>query len=313
MADIVGAIALSHSPFWDLGVPAADAPGRSFAESVIALRPRIAALDADAVVLFGPDHLRNFFYDMLPAWCIGVEQLTAIGDYGRRGGSFPVASRLARDLFAKVSGSGFDPAISYRMGMDHGMSQPCELLFPADSPPLVPVMINANTSARPSLSRCHAFGQAVGAAIRQSDAAQRVLLIASGGMSHWVQSILPDDPKLEPSLREYAINGRAEARAYSARRDASLAERIRAGVVGKVNEPWDRWVLAQFADSDCAALCACSDQEIEGAAGNGAHELRAWVAALGAWGRPLPTLAYEAVPRWVTGMGCVAAPAALHP
>lgn len=304
MSEIVGVIALSHSPFWDLTLPQGQG-GRAFASAVLALREQVAALRVGAVVLLGPDHFRNFFYDVMPAFCIGVESTHAFGDYGLKAGSLPTAGALARAIHAGVCRAGFDPAISYRMGVDHGLSQPYDLLFPHADVPVVPVMLNSNAPPRPSMRRCHAFGKALGAAIREVPGLQRVLLVASGGMSHWVQRMAIEDASMPADLRSYVIDGRDRVGPYSSARDRNLAERTRNGVMGKVNDVWDREILSMFVSDSLEKLFSYTDDEIEEIAGNGAHELRSWVAATAAWGAAVNVLAYEAVPSWVTGMGCI--------
>jgi len=306
MARIIGAIALSHSPFWDLGLPPEDAPGHAFVRDLQPLRQQVAAAAPDVVVAVGPDHFRNFFYDVLPPFCIGVEGLHAFGDFGRLAGELPVAGALARRLHAGVSAAGFDPAISYRMGIDHGISQAYEVFFPDRQVPLVPIMVNANGAPRPCFARCHDFGLALGAALRADEQPTRVLLLGSGGMSHSVQP-MSADAGLTAELRAYVIGGRTQAQEQSAQRDRRLQERARHGVEGPVNEAWDRHILELFAHADDEALRGLVDTEVEARGGNGAHELRAWLMVQAAWGGPMPAAAYEAVPRWVTGMGCIAA------
>ena len=38
---------------------------------------------SDAIVVFGPDHFRNFFYDVLPQFCIGIEKEQALATMPR--------------------------------------------------------------------------------------------------------------------------------------------------------------------------------------------------------------------------------------
>lgn len=304
MATIQGLVAISHSPFWDIHQNVEGA-GREFVRGVDRARAQVAAAGADAFVVFGPDHFRNFFYDVLPPFCIGIESVTGFGDYGTPKGELPVAGTLGQAIYESVTKAGFDPAFSLRMGVDHGISQPYAVLDPAMRTPIVPIMVNASGAPRPSMRRCYEFGKAVGAAIRASSAAQRVVVLASGGLSHWIRPVSADDPETPTDTRDYTINGRARAPEYSAMRDASLKQRIQEGVDGEVNADWDRWFLDALAGGDLERIFAISDAELQSRAGNGAHELRTWLAAVGAWGGPVVSLAYEPVRIWVTGMGCL--------
>jgi 2,3-dihydroxyphenylpropionate 1,2-dioxygenase len=304
MATIQGLVAISHSPFWDIA-QSVQGPGREFVGGVDRARVQVAAARADAFVVFGPDHFRNFFYDVMPPFCIGIDSVTGFGDYGTPKGELPAAGALGRAIYESVVQSDFDPAFSLRMGVDHGISQPYAVLDPAMRTPIVPIMVNASGAPRPSLRRCYAFGKAVGTAIRASSAAQRVVVLASGGLSHSVRPVSADDPGTPADARDYTINGRARAVEYSAMRDASLKQRIAEGVDGEVNAEWDRWFLDTLTSGDLEPIFALSDAELQARAGNGAHELRTWLAALGAWGGPVASLAYEPVRKWVTGMGCL--------
>jgi 2,3-dihydroxyphenylpropionate 1,2-dioxygenase len=304
MAKIEGFVALSHSPFWDMK-PQVTGPGENFVRGVVEARSKIEAIAPTALVIFGPDHFRNFFYDVLPPFCIGLETVTAFGDYGTPKGELPLARTLAREIQRSVAEAGFDPAVSLKMGVDHGLSQPYAVLEPSLKTPMVPIMVNANGAPRPSMRRCHAFGKAVGDAIRGWAADERVVILASGGLSHWVRPVSADDPGTTPDMREFVINGREGVVEYSAARDASLQERIKQGVDGRVNDTWDRWFLDTVSSGDLEPVFKLTDDAMQEAAGNGSHELRSWIAAMGAWGGPVKELAYEPVRRWVTGMGCL--------
>jgi 2,3-dihydroxyphenylpropionate 1,2-dioxygenase len=304
MAEVVGLVALSHSPFWDLSFDV-EGPGATFVAGVKEARKIVAEKKPDALVIFGPDHFRNFFYDVLPPFCIGVEKVSGFGDYGSPKGEIPTASAFGRDIHARVVDNGFDPAFSLNMGVDHGISQPYAALDETGKIPVVAVMVNAAGAPRPSLRRSYDFGRVVGDAIRQSNHAKRVMVFGSGGLSHWVRPVSEEDPQTDAEMREYVIGGRERVQAYSAMRDASLAERKKGDVSGKVNAEWDRWFLGKLESGDMESLFNLDPQEMEQTAGNGSHEVRAWLAALGAWGKPVQTLSYEPVPRWVTGMGCI--------
>lgn len=305
MAVIVGSVSLSHSPFWDLTFDVAGA-GEQFVRGVAQARDLVKELKPDVFVVFGPDHFRNFFYDVLPPFCIGVNKVEGVGDYGLPLGPLPGAPGLGGAIYEYVLGHGFDPAISVRMGVDHGITQPYVALDPDKRTPMVPIMINCNGAPRPSLRRCYEFGAMVGEAIRATGSDQRVLVAASGGLSHWVMPVSLDNPKTNAETRNYVVNGRPRSAEYTAMRNASVASRKKEKVEGRVNAEWDRWFLDALTGDHLDQIFALDDQVLEETAGNGAHELRTWIAAAGAWGKPLRTMGYEAMPSWVTGMGCVA-------
>lgn len=305
MARVIGMVAMSHSPSWDLS-PKIAGPGAEFVDAVGVARSRVAAEQPDAFVVFGPDHFRNFFYDVLPAFCVGVEAVEGFGDYSSPKGPLPCAGRLGRAILIHLMNSGFDPATSLRMSIDHGLTQPYAALDPALATPMVPIMINASGAPRPSLRRCYDFGRAVGDAIRAWDGPARVMVVGSGGLSHWVPPVSADDPNIAADVRDYVINGRALAREYNEARERSSAERKKKGVEGRVNEEWDRWFLSCLVAGELDVVLDLDAETLEERAGNGAQELRSWIAALGAWGGAVRVEGYEPVPHWVTGMGCIA-------
>ncbi len=305
MAEIVGLVAMSHSPSWDLSSPATGA-GATFADAVAASRDLVGRYKPDALVVFGPDHFRNFFYDVLPPFCIGIEAVDGFGDYSSAKGPLPCASALGRAILHGVLDAGFDPATSLHMSVDHGLTQPYEALDRSRTIPIVPIMVNAAGAPRPSFRRCHAFGRAVGSAIRASDAASRVVVVASGGMSHWLPAVSADDAGISEETRDYVINGRSRAREYNELRERSSAERKKKGVQGHINSDWDRWFLSCLEAGTLEPIFDLTTEQLEETAGNGAHELRSWLAAIGAWGGPVEVAGYEPVPLWVTGMGCIA-------
>jgi 2,3-dihydroxyphenylpropionate 1,2-dioxygenase len=194
-----------------------------------------------------------------------------------------------------------------RMGVDHGITQPYQVLYPAGRLPVVPIMVNCSASPRPSLRRSYELGAAVRTAIEEIDLPLRVMVLGSGGLSHWVNPMQLDGPDVDEAKRNYLISGRDEARRSSAAREAVLAQRIRAGHTGKVNPEWDQAFLADLAAGDFDSIVRQEEDTMEATAGNGSHEIRSWLAAAGAVGRPIEVLAYEPVPTWVTGMGIVAA------
>jgi 2,3-dihydroxyphenylpropionate 1,2-dioxygenase len=303
LARIVGFVGVSHSPFWVLGEPAGEIGG-AFVAAVEEARQRVEALQPDAIMVIGPDHFRNFFYDAMPPFCFGVGAVQGFGDYGTVKGELLSMPGLASDIRAGVAAAGFDPAASLAMGVDHGITQPYQALCPTMDIPLLPVMITAAGEARPTLQRCHDLGAAIGRAVEGAASDARIVVVASGGLSHWVRPVAPEDPRTDAEIRDYVVHGRPRAEAYSAMRDAGVAQRRAEGSESRVNAQWDRDVIAAFEAGDLAPLLAQSDQHIEAIAGNGALEVRCWVAAAAAWGGRVECLAYEPLPRWATGMAC---------
>jgi 2,3-dihydroxyphenylpropionate 1,2-dioxygenase len=302
MTEIVGFVGMSHSPFATLLPPAGDGePGGRFLADAARVAAAVAELAPDVVVVIGPDHFHANFYDQMPPFVLGVEAATGFGDFGSTAGPLPVASGLAWAIRDGLDDAGFDVSLSYALTVDHGVVQSYEMAGGAGIP-LVPLVLNTAAPPLPSLARCVALGRALGDAIRRSPGPDRVLIIASGGLSHWLPSNDPRDPSVAGERRDSLIHGRQDARAFAAVREPRV--RAMAGNPdAPVNAGWDRWFLRQLSMMDLEPIVALGHDKLEHEAGSGGHEVRTWLVGHAAAGLPLVWDSYEPVPEWITGMG----------
>ncbi|WP_300007812.1 2,3-dihydroxyphenylpropionate 1,2-dioxygenase [Pseudonocardia sp.] len=303
MSEIVGFVGMSHSPFATMTPPSGPGePGGAFVADAARVATAVQALAPDAVVVVGPDHFHGNFYDVMPPFVLGVEEVVAFGDFGTTAGPLPVASALAWSVRDGLAASGFDVSLSYSLTVDHGVVQGYEMATGGTTVPLVPLVVNTAGPPLPDLRRCVALGRALGAAIRGSADAGRVLVVASGGLSHWLPPNDPRDPAVVGARRESVIHGRRDVHAVAAAREPRV--RAMGGDPGaRVNAAWDAWFLDRLAAGDAGAVAALGDAALEEQAGSGGHEVRAWLIGQVAVGRPLVWTSYEPVPEWITGMG----------
>ena len=309
MAHVVGTISLSHSPLWNLAPdPAPGQQGSQFVDGVEQARSILEQLAPDALVIFGPDHARGVFYDVLPPFVIGIERVEGVGDYHTPKGELPLAQGLARSIHAGVSERRFDPAVSLHMRIDHGLTQVYERLVPALDIPIVPIIVNSGCSPLPSFARTFDFGTAVGEAIAAADDIGRVVTIGSGGMSHWPASTDAFDPDITPEWRDFLIHGRPRVEEMEPGRVAKAQALADNAATGRIEAGWDTNLIAR-AIADPTVFRTLDDEDVVHLGGPGAHEIRTWAAATAAWGGPLTWSAYEPVPTWITGMGIVASTA----
>ncbi|HEY1624489.1 MAG TPA: hypothetical protein VGG16_11885 [Streptosporangiaceae bacterium] len=317
MSQVVGMVGMSHSPFATmLPPPDRAAPGGRFLADTGRVAEAVAALAPDALVVIGPDHFHANFYDVMPPFVLGVEEASGFGDFGSRSGSLPVASGLAWSIRDALARDGFDIALSYALTVDHGITQSYDMVRGNAAIPLVPLVVNTAAPPLPSMERCVALGRSLGAAIRAAGpvsaspvsaspaeaGAGRVLVVASGGLSHWLPSNDPRDASLPAERRAGIIHGRGDVVAFSADREPRV--RAMAGNPdAPVNAEWDAWFLKQFVAADLDPVTALGDDGLEQRAGSGGHEIRTWLIAAAAAARPLVWTSYEPVPEWITGMG----------
>jgi 2,3-dihydroxyphenylpropionate 1,2-dioxygenase len=306
VSEIIGLVGISHSPFATMLPPADPSePGGRFLADAARVAAAVGRLGPDAVVVIGPDHFHSNFYDVMPPFVLGVEETEGFGDFGSRSGPLPVAAGLAWPIRDGLAGAGFDVALSYALTVDHGVVQSYDVICGAGAgagPPLVPLVVNTAAPPLPSMERCAALGRALGAAIRDADFGGRVLLIASGGLSHWLPSNDPRDASVAADRRASVIHGRRDVRAVAASREPAVRA-MGGNPNAHVNSEWDSWFLKQLADGDLAQVAEHGDAGLEENAGRGGHEIRTWLVGLAAAGAPLAWTSYEAVPEWITGMG----------
>ena len=273
MSEIIGLVGISHSPFAALLPPAdSSAPGGRFVADAARVAAAVGRLAPDAVVVIGPDHFHANFYDVMPPFVLGVESAEGFGDYGSRSGPLPVAAGLAWPVRDGLAAAGFDVALSYALTVDHGVVQSYDMICGAGAAgagacagtgiPLVPLVVNTAAPPLPAMERCVALGSALGAAIRAAAFGGRVLLIASGGLSHWLPSNDPRDPSVAADRRASVIHGRRDVRRFAAAREPAV--RAMAGDPNAhVNTEWDSWFLKQLADGDLAPVAELGDAGLE--------------------------------------------------
>ncbi|SFQ40183.1 2,3-dihydroxyphenylpropionate 1,2-dioxygenase [Geopseudomonas sagittaria] len=276
-------------------------------------RQRIARFAPELVILFSPDHYNGFFYDLMPSFCIGMAA-HAIGDYGTAAGPLDVPRELAEACAAAVLEAGVDVAVSYRMQVDHGFAQPLELLLGGlECCPVIPVFVNAVAAPLPSFQRARLLGEAIGRFTRGLD--RRVLLLASGGLSH--QPPVPELAKVDARMAERLLGGGRNLPADErAARQQRVIDAARAFVedphsLHPLNPEWDQAFLDLLVGGRVAELDRLSNADLSRLAGRSTHEVKTWVAAFAALSACGPYRAearyYRPIPEWIAGFGALSA------
>lgn len=192
---VVGVFATSHSP-GITGFPERAEPAqRKAVEDAFAdVRDRIAALEPDALVVVSVEHFTNFFLSNLPAFAVCTAD-SYLGPVTPEMGQFlnvpqhqyPGAGPLGRHLYEFALESEFDPSlVEGGMAFDENFCVPLKHLDPASRYPLVPIIVNGVNPPWPTARRCYGFGRMVRAAVEAQNEYQRVVVVATGGLSHWV-------------------------------------------------------------------------------------------------------------------------------
>ncbi len=273
MGEVVAGMLTSHGPKIT-ATPEISTPAQRarFLASLELLQSRLEETRPDLLVIFANDHLQNFFLNNMPAFCIGVgERYPAPSKDGSvflkiPPRHIPGHGAWAKSLLAAGLGAGFDFAYSCELEFWDEVSVPLHFLTPRGTVPVVPILINCVAPPLPTLRRCRQVGAFVREFIAKRPKGERVALLASGGLSHWV--------------------GTPET--------------------GRINPDFDQRILSLVAQGAGEAIAELSYAEIEKEGGNGAQELRNWIALLGAMpGSRGEILCYEPVPDWIIGAAAV--------
>ncbi|MCX7543292.1 3-carboxyethylcatechol 2,3-dioxygenase [Corynebacterium sp. P5848] len=275
-------LAMSHSPL--LGI--ADAPADVSAEldeAFATVRAAVDEFDPELVVTFAPDHYNGFFYDLMPPYCIGYEAL-GVGDYDSQSGPLDVPTEISEEMAQFVIDRDVDIAISRRMEIDHGAVQPLEVLWnDIAAKPTIPIYVNGVARPFVPMRRVRRMGQAVGEFLAGRD--ERILLIASGGLSH--DPPVPQWATATDEQRALLLAGRhptEEARNARQQRVIDTAKKFAEGEADilDLNPEWDRGFMAACAASDPERFDRYTADEMDAEAGHSSHEVRSWVAAFSA-------------------------------
>ncbi|MGH7420135.1 MAG: hypothetical protein ACREI4_00800 [Candidatus Rokuibacteriota bacterium] len=276
MARTVAAMAMTHSPgltgWFDRAPEDQQLEARRALDE---MRERLHAARPDVIVLFSNDHLLNWPINNTPEYTVGIgpehvgpadwyDEWLALEKY-----RIPGHPALARYLVNE--GARRRLALSYLRDMqfDDGVSVPMHYLNPKGEILLVPVTMNCTVPPIPTPARAYEVGTALREMLRDYPGAERVAVVATGGLSH------------EPGGPRYFW----------------------------VDEEFDRWFLGRLKQGDHAALLReCTLERMEAAGSGGTAELLAWILALAFTSGPAEVLAYMPAVAWRSGTGMVVWP-----
>ena len=270
MGEIAIAATLSHAPGITGFRDQAGEEATRYYAGMARLRKAFEDARPDVILEIYDDHFTNFYVDNMPAICVGV----GAGHFG------PVEEEsflkipksdvsghpaLAWSVVREGFNAGFDLAISHKLLLDHGAMVPLHLIAPAMNIPVVPIIVNTVIEPMPLPARVYAFGKLIRNVIAGRPKGERIALVGTGGLSHWVGT---------PEM-------------------------------GRIDREFDEWFLEAAAKGKGEELANLTPEEL-GMHGNGAHELRNWIAIYGAIGDVKGEIAaYEAPIFWYCGCGAV--------
>jgi aromatic ring-opening dioxygenase catalytic subunit (LigB family) len=162
------------------------------------LKAQLNAWNPDAVIVVGDDQHENILDDNMPPFVIyaadevgatlhftylGEKSIDQVTRYRTQGA-------LARQLLEGLMDEGFDPAWSKKtreeFGLGHAFGRALKFLMPDGRFPVIPLMVNTYYPPAPSAARCLALGDAIRMVVGRLPGTARLVVLASGGLSHTV-------------------------------------------------------------------------------------------------------------------------------
>ena len=191
MARIVGGIGSSHAPSiaqaWDKGQQAERLWAPLF-DGYAPVKRWLEALRPDLMVVIYNDHMNRFFFDAYPTFALGVADRFGQADEGwglRDLPDLPGNSAFGWHLARSLVEDEFDPTVCQDMTVDHGIYSVLPMLTDARWPaPVVPIAVNVIQHPLPTARRLWRLGSAVRRAVETYPGDARVVVLATGGLSH---------------------------------------------------------------------------------------------------------------------------------
>jgi protocatechuate 4,5-dioxygenase beta chain len=195
MAEIIGGIGISHTPSMGMEFDRGMAEGFSpewlpWYEGTRPVKAWLQKAAPDRIVIIYNDHLNHFQFDAYPTLAIGVADQYPQADEGWGPRNFPALTGdvdFGWHLTTELVRQEFDMTVCQELAVDHGIYSWYPYLFDLPwSIPVSPIAVNMVRHPIPSSQRLHKLGVALRSAVAKWPKQERVLMIATGGMSHQI-------------------------------------------------------------------------------------------------------------------------------
>lgn len=243
MATVIGGIGISHTPSmgveYDKGIASPDgfsARWQPWYDGTRQVEELLERLAPDHLIVIYNDHLNYFDLDNYPTLAIGVGAKFRQADEGWGPRDLPDLEgdiRWGLHLTEELVNREFDLTVSQDLAIDHGVFSWLPYVFRRRDggwpTAITPIAVNMIRQPLPTANRLRSLGQAIRASVEAFPHDERVLVIATGGMSHQVSGArfgianadldryflenLPDhfDELVDIPVREYMRLGGTEA------------------------------------------------------------------------------------------------------
>jgi len=222
MAQVIGGLAMSHAPQllmpperWpdlpsrtkgpfhpkanieaELTVAAMVAKSQRCHAAIAEMRDKLKAWKPDVVLVMGDDQHENILDDNMPPFVLytspkvaATRHFTYLGESGHdQMDDYLVDDGVAKGLLAGLMDAGFDPAWSRstrdEQGLGHAFGRALKFVMPDKQAAILPLMVNTYYPPAPSAKRCLQLGEAIRQVVDALPGDRRVVILASGGLSH---------------------------------------------------------------------------------------------------------------------------------
>ena len=198
MATIIGGIAVSHTPTIGFAVDhgkQADAVWKPVFDAFAPVREWLEAKRPDVLFFIYNDHITSFFFDHYSPFVLGVGDHYEVADEGGGKRNVPAVNghpALAHHIGRSLAADEFDLSFFRDKPLDHGCFSPLSMLFDISDKvrawplPIVPLQVGVLQYPVPAARRCYRLGKALRRAIESYPEDLRVVIVATGGLSHQV-------------------------------------------------------------------------------------------------------------------------------
>ncbi|HET9219334.1 MAG TPA: gallate dioxygenase, partial [Terriglobia bacterium] len=195
MAKIIGAVASSHSPTIGFAFDRQKQDDPVWApifKGYQPVRDWLAEKKPDVLFFIFNDHVTSFFFDHYSPFALGIGESYAPADEG--GGPRPLPPvkghpALAHHIAAGLVADEFDISFFQDKTLDHGCFSPLCMIWPHQPTwpgAIVPLQVGVLQTPGPSARRCYKLGQSLRKAVESYPEDLKVVIVATGGLSHQV-------------------------------------------------------------------------------------------------------------------------------
>lgn len=195
MANIVGAIATSHTPTIGFALDANKQHDQVWAPIFKAFEPVqqwLKEKQPDVLLMVYNDHVTSFFFDHYSAFALGVGEQYQVADEGGGARKLPPVeghAALARHIGTSLMADEFDMSFFQQKPLDHGCFSPLSMLWEHEEKwpgKIIPLQVGVLQFPIPTARRCYKLGQGLRRAIESYPEDLDVVIVATGGLSHQV-------------------------------------------------------------------------------------------------------------------------------